>query len=83
MNTPLASPSQIRSGAGGNARNTQARKGRALELTNNRNGITVRMLNRNNPASARHTRALYWSTPVSDRGGSCRFPRHIPVGAAG
>ena len=52
------------------------------EFAWNRNGITVRGLNRNNPASARHAYALYWSTPVSDRDVRCQFSRHILVGAA-
>jgi hypothetical protein len=50
MNTLLASLSQIRSGAGGSVRYTQAEKAAYWEFVCNRNGITVRMLKRNNPA---------------------------------
>jgi eukaryotic-like serine/threonine-protein kinase len=47
-------------------RYTQAEKAADWEFTYNRNGVTVRVLNRNILANARHAYALYWSTPVSD-----------------
>jgi hypothetical protein len=64
MNTPLASLSQIRSGTCGSVRYTQAEKAAHWEFVCNRNGITVRMLKRNNPA--REACVLHWSTPASD-----------------
>ncbi len=51
MNTPLTSPSQIRSGTCGSVRYTQAGKAAHFEFAYNRNGIMVRGLNRNNPAT--------------------------------
>ena len=47
-------------------RYTQAERAADWEFTYNRNGVTVRVLNRNILANARHAYALYWSTPVSD-----------------
>jgi serine/threonine protein kinase len=47
-------------------RYTQAEKAADWEFTYNRNGVAVRVLNRNILANARHAYALYWSTPVSD-----------------
>jgi hypothetical protein len=47
-------------------RYTQAEKAADWEFTYDRNGINVRVLNRNILANARHAYALYWSTPVSD-----------------
>ena len=47
-------------------RYTQAEKAADWEFTYNRNGVTVRVLNRNILANVRHAYALYWSTPVSD-----------------
>jgi serine/threonine protein kinase len=47
-------------------RYTQAEKAADWEFTYNRNGVPVRVLNRNILANAQHAYALYWSTPVSD-----------------
>jgi serine/threonine protein kinase len=47
-------------------RYSQAEKAADWEFTYNRNGVNVRVLNRNILANARHAYALYWSTPVSD-----------------
>jgi eukaryotic-like serine/threonine-protein kinase len=47
-------------------RYTQAEKAADWEFTYNRNGVMVRVLNRNILANAQHAYALYWSTPVSD-----------------
>jgi len=54
-------------------RYTQAEKAADWEFTYNRNGVTVRVLNRNILANARHAYALYWSTPVSDWDASYHF----------
>ena len=45
---------------------TQAEKAADWEFTYDRNGVTVRVLNRNILANAQHAYALYWSTPASD-----------------
>ncbi len=37
----------------------------ARQFTYDRNGVTVRTLNRNVLANAHHAYALYWSTPAS------------------
>jgi hypothetical protein len=47
-------------------RYTQAEKAADWEFTYDRNGVMVRVLNRNILANAQHAYALYWSTPVSD-----------------
>ena len=47
-------------------RYSQAEKAADWEFTYNRNGVNVRVLNRNILANARHAYALYWSTPISD-----------------
>jgi len=47
-------------------RYTQAEKAADWEFTYDRNGVTVRVLNRNILANAQHAYALYWSTPASD-----------------
>jgi eukaryotic-like serine/threonine-protein kinase len=47
-------------------RYSQAEKAADWEFTYNRNGVNVRVLNRNILANAQHAYALYWSTPVSD-----------------
>jgi hypothetical protein len=47
-------------------RYSQAEKAADWEFTYDRNGVMVRVLNRNILANARHAYALYWSTPVSD-----------------
>jgi len=54
-------------------RYTQAEKAADWEFTYNRNGVMVRVLNRNILANARHAYALYWSTPVSDWDASYHF----------
>jgi len=54
-------------------RYTQAEKAADWEFTYNRNGVTVRVLNRNILANARHAYALYWSTPVSEWDASYHF----------
>ena len=54
-------------------RYTQAEKAADWEFTYNRNGVMVRILNRNILANARHAYALYWSTPVSDWDASYHF----------
>ena len=54
-------------------RYTQAEKAADWEFTYNRNGIMVRVLNRNILANAQHAYALYWSTPVSDWDASYHF----------
>ncbi len=45
---------------------TQAEKAADWEFTYDRNGVMVRVLNRNILANAQHAYALYWSTPASD-----------------
>lgn len=45
---------------------TQAEKAADWEFTYDRNGVVVRVLNRNILANAQHAYALYWSTPASD-----------------
>jgi eukaryotic-like serine/threonine-protein kinase len=45
---------------------TQAEKAADWEFTYDRNGVTVRVLNRNILANAQHAYALYWSTPASE-----------------
>jgi hypothetical protein len=45
---------------------TQAEKAADWEFTYDLNGVTVRVLNRNVLANAKHAYALYWSTPASD-----------------
>jgi hypothetical protein len=45
---------------------TQAEKAADWEFTYERDGVTVRVLNRNVLANAQHAYALYWSTPASD-----------------
>jgi eukaryotic-like serine/threonine-protein kinase len=52
---------------------TQAEKAADWEFTYNRNGVMVRVLNRNILANAQHAYALYWSTPVSDWDASYHF----------
>jgi serine/threonine protein kinase len=52
---------------------TQAEKAADWEFTYNRNGIMVRVLNRNILANSQHAYALYWSTPVSDWDASYHF----------
>jgi eukaryotic-like serine/threonine-protein kinase len=47
-------------------RYTQAEKAADWEFTYDRNGVMVRVLNRNILANAQHAYALYWSTPASD-----------------
>ena len=47
-------------------RYTQAEKAADWEFTYDRNGIMVRVLNRNILANAQHAYALYWSTPASE-----------------
>ena len=54
-------------------RYTQAEKAADWEFTYNRNGVMVRVLNRNILANAQHAYALYWSTPVSDWDASYHF----------
>ena len=54
-------------------RYTQAEKAADWEFTYNRNGVIVRVLNRNILANAQHAYALYWSTPVSDWDASYHF----------
>ena len=54
-------------------RYTQAEKAADWEFTYNRNGVMVRVLNRNILANARHAYALYWSTPVSEWDASYHF----------
>jgi hypothetical protein len=44
----------------------QAEKAADWEFTYDRNGVMVRILNRNVLANAHHAYALYWSTPVSE-----------------
>jgi eukaryotic-like serine/threonine-protein kinase len=44
----------------------QAEKAADWEFTYYRNGVEVKVLNRNVLANAHHAYALYWSTPVSD-----------------
>ncbi|MGD0242831.1 MAG: serine/threonine-protein kinase [Streptosporangiaceae bacterium] len=44
----------------------QAEKAADWEFTYDRDGVTVRVLNRNVLANAQHAYALYWSTPASD-----------------
>jgi len=44
----------------------QAEKAADWEFTYDRNGVPVRILNRNILANASHAYALYWSTPASD-----------------
>ena len=74
MNTPLASLSQIRSGTGRSVRYTQAGKAAHWEFVYTRNGITVRVLNRHNPArgtpvrSAGPRRSATGTAPASFRG---------------
>jgi eukaryotic-like serine/threonine-protein kinase len=52
---------------------TQAEKAADWEFTYNRNGVMVRVLNRNILANSQHAYALYWSTPVSDWDASYHF----------
>jgi serine/threonine protein kinase len=47
-------------------RYTQAEKAADWEFTYDRDGVMVRVLNRNVLANAQHAYALYWSTPASD-----------------
>jgi tRNA A-37 threonylcarbamoyl transferase component Bud32 len=56
-------------------RYAQAEKAADWEFTYNRNGVMVRVLNRNILANAQHAYALYWSTPVSDWDASYHFFR--------
>jgi hypothetical protein len=51
----------------------QAEKAADWEFTYVRNGVTIRVLNRNILADARHAYALYWSTPASQWGASYRY----------
>jgi eukaryotic-like serine/threonine-protein kinase len=51
----------------------QAEQAADWEFTYDRNGVLVRILNRNVLANARHAYALYWSTPVSDWNAYYRF----------
>ena len=54
-------------------RYTQAEKAADWEFTYDRNGVMVRVLNRNILANAQHAYALYWSTPASDWDASYHF----------
>ena len=45
---------------------TQAEKAADWEFTYDKNGVMIRVLNRNILANAQHAYALYWSTPASD-----------------
>jgi hypothetical protein len=51
----------------------QAEQAADWEFTYDRNGVPVRILNRNVLANARHAYALYWSTPASDWNAYYRF----------
>lgn len=51
----------------------QAEKAADWEFTYDRNGVMVRILNRNVLANAHHAYALYWSTPVSEWGAYYHF----------
>jgi hypothetical protein len=52
---------------------TQAEKAADWEFTYNRNGVMVRVLNRNILANSQHAYALYWSTPARDWDASYHF----------
>jgi len=51
----------------------QAEQAADWEFSYDRNGVMVRILNRNVLANAHHAYALYWSTPVSDWNAYYRF----------
>jgi tRNA A-37 threonylcarbamoyl transferase component Bud32 len=57
----------------GSVRYTQAEKAADWEFTYDRNGVMIRVLNRNVLANAQHAYALYWSTPASDWDASYHF----------
>jgi hypothetical protein len=54
-------------------RYTQAEKAADWEFTYDKNGVMVRVLNRNILANAQHAYALYWTTPASDWDASYHF----------
>ena len=54
-------------------RYTQAEKAADWEFTYDKDGVMVRVLNRNVLANAQHAYALYWTTPASDWDASYHF----------